>query len=116
MMPNMTSFEFGEVLLVPFPFTDQSTTKKRPAIVISSQDYQQARIDLIVIAVTSQVRLPLGFGEAPILQWQTAGLLKSSIIKPILATIEQQLVIRKLGKLESVDEQRLRKLLSVLLG
>ncbi len=36
MTPRMISFEFGDVVLVPFPFTDQSTTKKRPAIVVSS--------------------------------------------------------------------------------
>lgn len=34
----MTGFEFGDVVLVPFPFTDQSAAKKRPAVVIS-KDY-----------------------------------------------------------------------------
>ena len=116
MMPNMTNFEFGKVLLVPFPFTDQSTTKKRPTIVVSSLTYQQQRIDLIVVAITSQISSPLGFGEVAIVDWQTAGLLKPSIIKPVLATIEQQLVIRTLGKLNAVDEQTLRILLEILLG
>jgi len=32
----MTGYEFGGILLVPFPFTDHSTTKKRPAVVVSS--------------------------------------------------------------------------------
>ncbi|MFN6463580.1 MAG: type II toxin-antitoxin system PemK/MazF family toxin [Nostoc sp. DedVER02] len=32
----MTNYEFGDVVLVPFPFTDQTTTKKRPAVVVSS--------------------------------------------------------------------------------
>jgi mRNA interferase MazF len=32
----MTGYEFGDILLVPFPFTDQSTTKKRPAVVVIS--------------------------------------------------------------------------------
>ncbi len=32
----MTGYKFGDILLVPFPFTDQSTTKKRPAVVVSS--------------------------------------------------------------------------------
>ncbi|MFP5465559.1 MAG: type II toxin-antitoxin system PemK/MazF family toxin, partial [Gammaproteobacteria bacterium] len=51
----MTRFEFGDVVLVPFPFTDQSTTKKRPAIIVSSQHYNAQRPDLIVMAVTSQL-------------------------------------------------------------
>lgn len=116
MMPNTTDFELGDVILVPFPFTDQSTTKKRPTIVVSSLTYQQQRIDLIVIAITSQISSPLRFGEAPIVEWQTAGLLKPSIIKPVLATIEQQLVIRNLGKLNAVDQQALRTLLQIILG
>ena len=42
-MPPMTSFEFGDIALVPFPFTDQSTAKKRPAVIISSKTYNAAR-------------------------------------------------------------------------
>lgn len=53
------TYEFGELLLVPFPFTDQSTQKKRPAVVMSSADYNAVRSDLMLMAVTSQVRTPL---------------------------------------------------------
>ena len=35
----MTRFEFGDIVLVPFPFTDQGATKKCPAVVVSSQAY-----------------------------------------------------------------------------
>ncbi len=41
----MTSCEFGDV--VPFPFTDQSTVKKRPAVVISSETYHRERPDVV---------------------------------------------------------------------
>jgi mRNA interferase MazF len=34
------AFQRGDVLLVPFPYSDLSTTKVRPAIVISSALYQ----------------------------------------------------------------------------
>jgi mRNA-degrading endonuclease toxin of MazEF toxin-antitoxin module len=40
-MQHMTTYKFGDVILVSFPFTDQSTSKKRPAIVISSDIYNE---------------------------------------------------------------------------
>jgi mRNA interferase MazF len=64
-MPTMTAYNFGDVMLVPFPFSDQTTTKQRPAVVISSTAYHQARPDVILLAVTSQVRASLGVGEIP---------------------------------------------------
>ena len=48
----MTRSEFGDIILVPFPFTDQSTTKKRPAVVISSEIYNTDRPDLIIMPVS----------------------------------------------------------------
>ena len=35
----MTISNFGDIILVPFPFTDQTTTKKRPAVVFSFSEY-----------------------------------------------------------------------------
>ena len=116
MMQNMTSFNFGDVLLVPFPFTDQTTAKKRPAVVISSQDYNQQRPDVILIAVTSRVLPVLQFGEVLINDWAAAGLLKVSVIKPIVTTLEKSLVLRRLGQLEARDLQALRSVLGVILA
>lgn len=92
---------FGDVVLVPFPFTDQSGGKKRPAVIVSSSDYNANRRDLIIMAITSQVRTPLGFGEALVADWQGAGLIKPSVLKPVFTTIEQGLVIRTMGKLST---------------
>jgi mRNA interferase MazF len=89
----MISYDFGDVVLVPFPFTDQTTSKRRPAIVISSEAYQRSRPDIILIAVTSQAK-PAGlFGELPVTEWQKAGLLKPSVIKPVVASVEKSLVV-----------------------
>jgi hypothetical protein len=52
--PSMTAYGFGDVVLVPFPFTDQTGTKKRPAAVISSSAYHRERSDVVLMAVTSQ--------------------------------------------------------------
>lgn len=107
-MQSMTTYSFGDVLLVPFPFTDQTTTKQRPTIVISSDIYNQEKLDLLLIAITSQVKTPLKFGEILITEWSRAGLLKPSVIKPVITTLEKKLVIKKLGNLETLDVQALK--------
>ena len=112
----MTSFEFGDIILVPFPFTDQSTTKKRPAVVISTETYNQKRPDLIIMAVTSQIKPASVIGEAIIQEWQAAGLLKPSAIKPVITTIEKSLVIKTMGRLKKEDQKALRESLKVILG
>lgn len=43
----MTAYEFGDVLLLPFPFTDQTGVKKHPAVVVSSKAYNQSHLDVI---------------------------------------------------------------------
>ncbi len=63
-MAATSRFSFGDVVLVPFAFTDQSRTKKRPAVIVSSSSYNAGRRDIVIMAITSQVRTPLGFGEA----------------------------------------------------
>ena len=98
-MTIASRFCFGDVVLVPFPFTDQSGTKKRPAVVVSSAGYSASRRDIVIMAITSQVRTPLGFGEAMVDDWQGAGLIKASSLKPVFTTIEQGLVVRVMGRL-----------------
>ncbi len=95
------------MILVPFPFTDQSAVKKWPAVVISSSAYQAARPDVLILAITGQVRTPLGLGKAIIQDWKAAGLLKPSMLKPVVTTLEQQLIRRSMGCLSSTDEQAL---------
>ncbi len=107
---------FGDVVLVPFPFTDQSGTKKRPAVIVSSSGYNANRRDLIIMAITSQVRQPLGFGEALVADWQAAGLIKPSVLKPVFTTIEQGLVIRTMGTLAAADLRTLRETTAQVIG
>jgi len=112
----MTGYEFGDVLLVPFPFTDQTTSKRRPAVVVSSDAYHRERPDLIILAVTSQARPQAAFGEAAVAKWKEAGLLRPSVLKPVVATIERGLVLRKLGRLADEDRAALRKVIGEIVG
>ena len=110
------TYAFGEVVLVPFPFTDQSGLKKRPAVVVSSNGYNTNRRDLIIMAITSQVRQPPGFGEALVTDWQAAGLIKPSVLKPVFTTIEQGLVVRAMGTLSANDLRTLRETVAQVIG
>lgn len=112
----MTSYSFGEVLLVPFPFTNQATTKKRPTVVISSNAYNQQKPDLILMAITSQIKMPLPLGEHLITEWAAAGLLKPSVIKPIITSLEKPLVLKSLGHLQTVDQHSLETILQQVIG
>lgn len=71
--------------------------------------------DVVLMAITSQVRDPLSFGEVMVTEWESAGLLKPSVMKPLIATVEQSIVIRKMGSLAERDQSQLKTLLSELL-
>jgi mRNA interferase MazF len=114
-MPFMTRFNKGDVILAPFPFSDQTTTKKRPAVIVSSDTYNNISQDIVIMAITSQTRSHIGIGEFLIEGWQGAGLLKSSAVKSAISTIEQRLVVKILGRLSSKDLSTLEKALKELL-
>ncbi|KPQ28507.1 MAG: Growth inhibitor [Marinobacter excellens HL-55] len=110
-MQPTTNFEFGDVVLVGFPFTNLKTTKKRPAVVISSSAYQAYRPDLVIMAITSRIRDPLSYGEALIEGWEQAGLLKPSVMKPLIATVEQSIILKRMGFLNTNDQVQLKSVL-----
>jgi mRNA-degrading endonuclease toxin of MazEF toxin-antitoxin module len=112
----MTSYDFGDVVLLPFPFTDQRGSKRRPAVIISSAAYNIARFDLILMAITSQIKPITAMGEVIVAEWQKAGLLKPSVIKPVLMTAEKGLVLRRLGQLEQADRVALQQALQIIIG
>ncbi len=113
----MTNYERGNIILVPFPFSDQTTTKKRPSVIISSDNYNKISSDVIIMAITSRAEQAFNIGECFIENWKNAGLLKPSTMKPAISTIEKSLVLKKLGKLPPCDltsmDEVLRKLINL---
>jgi mRNA interferase MazF len=68
------------------------------------------------MAVTSQFRPVQTVGEVVVQHWQSAGLLKPSVLKPLLATVERSLVLRIMGKLHPDDRAALRGALDQIIG
>jgi len=84
----------GDIILVPFPFTDLTELKTRPALVLISTE-----LDVTVSFITSQIKWQES-SDLRIEPDELNGLKKPSLIRlSKLATIEKKLVIGKLGML-----------------
>lgn len=68
------------------------------------------------MAVTSQVRMPLSCGKAMVADWQGAGLVKASVLKPVFTAIEHGIVLRVLGHLSAADVETLRGVVGAAIG
>lgn len=100
---SMTTYRKGDVVPVPFDFTDGSGTKWRPAVVISDERYNADTPDVLIASVTGNTRALPHPGDHTLTEWRPAGLLMPSIAQTKIATIENRLVRRKLGALASSD-------------
>jgi len=96
-----------DIVVVKFPFASSLKYKARPAVIISSSVYNKSeRGSCFILAISSQVDTKLNF-EPLIVKWKEAGLLKHSIFKSSIATIENNFIIQKLGVLEDIDKKNL---------
>ena len=82
---------------------------------VSSEVYHREHGDVILMAITSQL-LPASTTEVEVRRWQEAGLLKPSVIKAAVTTLERGLLIKKLGALAMEDRESLGALLNRVLG
>ncbi len=76
---------------------------------MSSDVYNAEYPDRILMGITSQTSSSPKVGDIMIADWQSAGILKASMIKPVITTIEKQLILKKLGRLQDVDIQSLKE-------
>jgi len=95
----MTSFERGDVVLVHFVFSEGTDAKRRPALILSTEDYHRGRQAAIVAAITSHVSCRR-VGDHLLRDWQDAGLLDPSRVTAILRTVKQGMIDRKLGTIK----------------
>jgi mRNA interferase MazF len=100
-MPSTTRYRRGDIVLVSFPFTDLSSSKRRPALVVSPDPFNGRLQDLVLAAITSQLtddrlltieRDDCVDGTLP----------QTSVVKPAkLFTIHSTLVLKKICGLRS---------------
>jgi mRNA interferase MazF len=111
-MPTTTDYKRGAIVLLPFPFSDQSSAKIRPAVVVNPLYPSD---DLLVVAVTS-VSGSLRPGEFAIQFWREAGLLHPSFAKRAVASVTSDLVRKQIGQLLETDLAMLDEALKLWFG
>ena len=112
-MPGVT-FEAFDVVVVPFPFTDRRAAKRRPALIVSSTEFNEAHAECILTMVTSaRSDWP---SDVSLRNWREAGLNVPCKVRLKLFTLENRLILRKLGALSRHDAQALRNRLSRVLA
>ena len=113
LMPSTTTYRQGQVVVVSVPFSDQSGSKPRPALIVSREAFHRALPDVIICPISSQPRYYArpGPGDLPLRHWKAVGLRYPSTIRlsNILA-VEKRLIRRALGRLvaEDLDTTRAR--------
>ena len=99
----MPSCSKPEIVLVRYPFSDLTSAKVRPAVVVNAAHVSQ---DLFVIALTSKTN-GLFPGEFVLTEWRKAGLNVETAVKRGIFTIKETLVRKRVGKLEDADAKQL---------
>lgn len=93
--------EAGEVVVVPFPFTDKQAQKRRPTLAISSPStFPGGHAVLAMITSSKHSAWPL---DLPILDLQAAGLSSPSVIRMKIFTLDNRLIQPKAGRLSDED-------------
>lgn len=93
-------YKFGTIVLVPFPFTDLTSTKVRPALIFSKTDKKSK--DLILAFITSRTREKAEKGkfllESTHKNFKQTGLKVDSLVRfDKLATLNKKLILGELG-------------------
>jgi mRNA interferase MazF len=108
------TFKPFDVLVVPFPFTDSSAVKRRPALVLSAEPFQNRIGHLVLAMITSRENRgwPL---DVEISDLRAAGLSHVSIVRMKLFTLDERFVLRRAGRLAEGDRHAVSKNLHLLL-
>ncbi len=110
----MTNILRYDVVVVKFPFASSTKYKARPAVIISSDKYNtNKRNTLLIMAISSSQENKLDF-ETDVEYWKDAGLLKPSIFKSAIATIEKEYIITKIGSLSDNDIKQLENMIKII--
>ena len=101
----IVTFEAFDVVVVPFPFTDKTSTKRRPALVLSDVEAFNKLLGHSVLAMITSARNSDWPLDVEISDLNSAGLPSPSIVRMKLFTLDERLIVRKAGLLINNDQK-----------
>ena len=108
----MPSYSKHDIILVRYPYSDLSSAKVRPAVVVNAPDLSH---DVFIVPLTSRTG-SLRAGEFVLAEWVNAGLHVKTAVKRGIYTIHTDLIIKRIGKLSQGDTEQLKNSLQLWLG
>jgi mRNA interferase MazF len=99
--------EQWEVVIVPFPFSGQPGSKRRPALVLSNRAFNQHGFS--VLAMITTTRHHPWPGDVTVADLNAAGLNAPCLVRLKLFTLDNRLIIKKIGRLSAADQLRVSK-------
>lgn len=97
-----------DIVLVPFPFTDKNTTKKRPAIVLNNTKYQIKSNHLILAMITS-AKNSNWESDLPIKELEPTGLKTECVIRYKIFSLDERMIIKKIGTISESEKPKVRE-------
>ncbi|MDE0202748.1 MAG: type II toxin-antitoxin system PemK/MazF family toxin [Rhodospirillaceae bacterium] len=95
------TYEPFDVVVVPFPFTDRRASKRRPALIVSSASFNEAHEQAVLTMITTTaIEWP---SDVALGDWQEAGLNAPCKVRFKLFTLDDTLIVRRLGTLSKQD-------------
>ncbi|GEM_PF-63231 len=107
------TYKAHDVVVVPFPFTDSSRGKKRPALILSSDEH--FKINQSIMAMITSAKNSAWPLDVTITDLNKAGLSAASVVRMKLFTLDHRWIIRKAGSLSETDRRAVSQSVSKVL-
>lgn len=104
--------EAWDVVTVPFPFTDRTAEKRRPTLILSQKSFNRHGHSLMAMITSSHLLWP---SDSPLTHLAASGLSRPCIVRLKLFTLDNRLIIKRLGHLSDEDKNRVGGALKAIL-
>ena len=113
---NCMAYSRGDVVLVPLPYSDLTSAKTRPAVIVSSDIYHNQQPDILLCALTTNLLAASDSLDYILQDWTAANLRFPTAFKPVIVTLDPALIVHYIGRLTLPDLEEIDTRLRSALG